>query len=177
MNTDLKPSSDSVLYKCKKAVFRNYKKSICKWSGTVHEYIQHVKRKHKENYFTLEKDTAKFQWKLPSLGDQLDVGIFKHKLGHFLYEIVYKKDEGNLFFALTCVENFGACDEYRYVLLFQKNRCRTMKLCKCSTNTDPTKTLKLIHEQKFYVLLDNNYIQSDVDSNRILEWKIGICNN
>lgn len=172
MSVNLK-SPDNIMYKCKKTILlSNYQESVCKWSGTLYEYIRHIKQKHKASYFLMEKPIEKFQWKLPYVGNQMDIGVFKHKLGHFLYEIIYKEDDAKLFFALSCIEHFCSDRNYLFELVLW-NKYYT-KVITCQTNANPTRNLKFIQEQSNCVVVNNKTIQKFIDSERMLQWYMQI---
>lgn len=76
----------------------------------------HVKTNHAENYFEIRR-SGRFLWKLPKQGDQQDIGIIKDRKDHYIYEMFYEDNSGNLYFSLNWLgDNQFTRKEYRFSL-------------------------------------------------------------
>lgn len=154
-------------YKCKKEVtLQNFTKSTCKWNGSIEDYIQHVKRKHKSSYFLIEGGHSLFQWRLPYIGDLLDIGIFEYSTAHFLYKIWYQDLTKNLNFSLQAMQESSGTEYYCDFLLVKNEKSRKISVFRQVIND-------LGSEELYTVVIGREILDQFIDPER--HFRLRIC--
>lgn len=73
---------------------KNYTKKVCLWEGVISDYIQHVKRNHKELFFKLEKNKfSLFKCYLSPKYNQIYEGVIFCDGVYFIFSIFYSAND------------------------------------------------------------------------------------
>lgn len=82
----------------------SHKKKLCKWSGALSDFVNHIRKKHENSFHIMIKNAISFKWQLPQVRDQEIKGFMSYSAGHIFYKMCYIQSQQSLFFSAYNVQ-------------------------------------------------------------------------
>ncbi|XP_017771163.1 PREDICTED: uncharacterized protein LOC108558687 isoform X2 [Nicrophorus vespilloides] len=97
---------DKQLYKCGiEFLGLDYVKRICSYRGVGDEFARHVRKVHVDSWFTLNDGQITFQWKLPYVGNRMNICVLHSDNKDYLYKVHYQKESQSLRHIVVCLDD------------------------------------------------------------------------